>query len=92
MAHGFAFCSAAATGCRHCLLSARQKSLALRSAARKAAPAAAAKGARGACDCSPRPPWNSRTLSNAVLWVRSEVDTFLSGQFLVVVRKRGTPN
>ena len=50
MAHGFAFCSAAATGCRHCLLSARQKSLALRSAARKAAPAAAAKGARGACD------------------------------------------
>ena len=52
-------------------------------------PAAAAKGARGACDCSPRPPWDSLTLSNAVPWVRPEVDTFLPGQFLVVGRKRG---
>ena len=55
-------------------------------------PAAAAKGARGACDCSPRPPWISFTPPNAVPWVRSEVDTFRSSQLLVVNGRRGGSN
>ena len=32
------------------------------------------------------------TLSNAVPWVRSEKDTFLSGQLLVVGRRQGSSN
>ena len=78
----------------------RQLPLALRGTARHAAAAAAAKGARGACDaclyaCVAWPrrqqvePGPALTLSNAVPWVRSEKDTSLSSQFLVVRRRRG---
>ena len=82
MADRFVFCPAAASGCRLSL--------------------PVAKGARGACEPWLMPAllglggskWHralpgSRTLSNAVPWVRSEKDTFLSGQLLVVNGRRG---
>ena len=44
---------------------------------------AASAGASGTGHCP------ALTLSNAVPWVRSEKDTFLSGQLLVVGRRQG---
>ena len=51
------------------------------STARNAAPAAAAKGTRGACDCSPRPPWNplplqTRSRGCVLRWIRSSPASF----------------
>ena len=47
---------------------------------------AASAGASGTGHCP------ALTLSNAVPWVRSEKDTFLSGQLLVVGRRLGSSN
>ena len=57
---------AAATGCRPCRPAASGCRLSL----------PAAKGTRGACDCSPRPPWISlplqtRSRGSVLRWIRS---------------------